>query len=37
MMAGEFVEGDGDDVSTTNLGYLEFYKFDFSKKVRKSK
>ena len=37
MMAGEFEEGEGDDVSTTNLGHLEFYKFDFSKKVRKSK
>jgi len=37
MMAGEFVEGDGDDESTTNLGYLEFYNFDFSKKVPKSK
>ena len=37
VMAGEFIEGDGSEESTTNLGHLEFYKFDFSKKVRKSK
>ena len=35
IMQGEFKEGDGEDESTTNLGHLEFYKFDFSKKVRK--
>ena len=37
IMEGEFKEGDGSAESTTNLGHLEFYKFDFSKKVKKSK
>jgi hypothetical protein len=37
VMAGEFEEGSGEEESTTNLGHLEFYKFDFSKKYKKSK
>ena len=37
IMEGEFVEGDGSEESTTSLGHLEFYKFDFSKKVKKRK